>query len=126
MVVGAQTLYAAGAGAQSPTADLAITKTDGVTSVTPGGGVTYTVTASNAGPSNAPGASVVDVFPAASRRGPPEPSDELIDELLAGARTADEIAGEGGLLQTLTKRLIERAMDAELTDHLGYPRGQAP
>ncbi len=58
--------------------------------------------------------------------GPPELSDELIDELLAGARTADEIAGEGGLLQTLTKRLIERAMDAELTDHLGYPRGAAP
>jgi putative transposase len=29
-------------------------------------------------------------------------------------------------LQTLTKRLIERALDAELTDHLGYERGQAP
>jgi putative transposase len=57
---------------------------------------------------------------------PPELSDDFIDELLAGARTADEIAGEGGLLQTLTKRLIERAMDAELTDHLGYPRGAAP
>src|SRR5205823_7495328 len=31
----------------------------------------------------------------------------------------------GGLLQTLTKRLIERAMDAELTGHLGYERGGA-
>ena len=53
-------------------------------------------------------------------------SDELIDELLAGARTPDEIAGSGGLIARLTKRLVERAMDAELTDHLGYERGEAP
>ena len=49
----------------SPQADLAITKTDGVTTAVPGGSVTYTITASNAGPSNAPGATVTDVFPAA-------------------------------------------------------------
>jgi uncharacterized repeat protein (TIGR01451 family) len=46
-------------------ADLSITKTDGVTTATPGGSVTYTITASNAGPSNAPGSSVADTFPAA-------------------------------------------------------------
>lgn len=45
-------------------ADLSITKTDGVTSVTPGGSTTYTITASNAGPSNAPGSTVADTFPA--------------------------------------------------------------
>jgi uncharacterized repeat protein (TIGR01451 family) len=45
-------------------ADLAITKTDGVTSVTAGGSTTYTITASNAGPSNATGATVADTFPA--------------------------------------------------------------
>ncbi|MBL8299140.1 MAG: DUF11 domain-containing protein [Rhodanobacteraceae bacterium] len=45
-------------------ADLSITKTDGVTSATPGGSTTYTVTASNAGPSNASGATVADTFPA--------------------------------------------------------------
>ena len=45
-------------------ADLAITKTDGVTSVAPGGSVTYTLVASNAGPSNASGALVVDTLPA--------------------------------------------------------------
>jgi len=45
-------------------ADLAITKTDGVTSATPGGSVTYAITASNAGPSNATGATVADTFPA--------------------------------------------------------------
>ncbi len=48
----------------TPQADLAITKTDGVTTATPGGSVTYTITASNSGPSNAPGATVADTFPA--------------------------------------------------------------
>ncbi|MFY9821491.1 MAG: ExeM/NucH family extracellular endonuclease, partial [Thermoanaerobaculia bacterium] len=47
-----------------PVADLAITKTDGVTTATPGGSVTYTITASNAGPSNDPSATVADTFPA--------------------------------------------------------------
>ena len=49
----------------APSADLAITKTDGVTTATPGGSVIYTITASNAGPSNAPGSTVADTFPAA-------------------------------------------------------------
>ncbi len=48
----------------TPQADLAITKTDGVTTAAPGGSVTYTITASNAGPSNASGATVADTFPA--------------------------------------------------------------
>jgi putative transposase len=47
-------------------------------------------------------------------------SREVIDELLAGASTEEEIAGPGGLLAELTKRLVERAMEVELTDHLGY------
>lgn len=44
-------------------ADLSITKTDGVTTATPGGSVTYTITASNAGP-DAAAATVADTFPA--------------------------------------------------------------
>ena len=52
--------------------------------------------------------------------------DELIDALLAGARTEQEIAGPGGLLGQLTKRLVERAMEVELTDHLGYEPHQEP
>src|SRR5437763_7812728 len=47
-------------------------------------------------------------------------SNEVIDELLAGASTEEEIAGPGGLLAELTKRLVERAMEVELTDHVGY------
>ena len=54
-------------------------------------------------------------------------SDEVIDELLAGASTEEEIAGPGGLLAQLTKRLVERAMEVELTDHLGYePHAEPP
>ncbi len=45
-------------------ADLAITKTDGVITATAGGSVTYTITASNAGPSAASGTTVADTFPA--------------------------------------------------------------
>jgi putative transposase len=52
--------------------------------------------------------------------------DELIDELLAGARTEEEITGSGGLLSQLTKRLVERAMEVELTDHLGFEPHQEP
>ncbi len=53
-------------------------------------------------------------------------SDELIDGLLAGAHSEEEIVGPGGLLADLTRRLVERAMDAELTEHLGYEHGQPP
>jgi uncharacterized repeat protein (TIGR01451 family) len=46
-------------------ADLAITKTDGVTSVDPGGTTTYTIVVSNSGPSSVTGATVTDVLPSA-------------------------------------------------------------
>ncbi len=45
-------------------ADLSIIKSDGATVAIPGGSVTYTITASNAGPSNAPGSTVADTLPA--------------------------------------------------------------
>ena len=53
-------------------------------------------------------------------------SNEVIDELLAGASTEEEIAGPGGLLAELTRRLVERAMEVELTDHVGYEAHQEP
>jgi len=67
-----------------------------------------------------------DVVPAVSSPPGELLSDELVDELLAGARTPEELTGPGGLLAQLTKRLVERAMSAELDEHLGYPRGSAP
>jgi uncharacterized repeat protein (TIGR01451 family) len=48
----------------TPTADLSITKTDFVTSAVPGSSSFYVITASNPGPSNAPGAIVADTLPA--------------------------------------------------------------
>jgi putative transposase len=47
-------------------------------------------------------------------------ADGLIDELLAGRRGEAEILGPDGLLGELTRRLVERALGAELTEHLGY------
>src|SRR5438105_7788899 len=48
--------------------------------------------------------------------------DELLDELLAGYEKPEDVIGENGLLKRLTKRVLERAMNAELTDHLGYQK----
>ncbi len=53
-------------------------------------------------------------------------ADEVVDELLARARTEEEIVGPGGVLAQLTKRLVERALEVELTDHVGYERHQEP
>ncbi len=47
---------------------------------------------------------------------------ELIDELLKNYEKPEDVIGENGLLRQLTKALLERAMDAELTHHLGYEK----
>lgn len=46
--------------------------------------------------------------------------DALLDELLKDYTDPKDILGEHGLLKQLTKRVVERALDAELTAHLGY------
>ena len=46
--------------------------------------------------------------------------NELIDNLLKDYRKPEDLIGENGLLKQLTKRLLERAMAAELTEHVGY------
>jgi transposase-like protein len=46
--------------------------------------------------------------------------DALIDELLKGCQDPKDILGQNGLLKQLTKRLVERTLQGELTDHLGY------
>src|SRR5947209_8857841 len=72
----------------------------------------------------APPPGILDQVPDDIRRQLP---DEVVDELLAGARTEEEIVGPGGLLAQLTKRLVERALEVELTDHLGYePHAEPP
>jgi putative transposase len=49
--------------------------------------------------------------------------DEVIEELLQGYRSPDDLLGEEGLFKELKKRLLERALGAELTEHLGYEKG---
>src|SRR5580700_4122549 len=49
---------------------------------------------------------------------------EVLDELLAGYSKPEDITGPEGLLKRLTGALVERALEAELTDHLGL-RGHA-
>jgi transposase-like protein len=46
--------------------------------------------------------------------------DALIDELLQDCKDPKDILGNNGLLKQLTKRLVERTLEAELTEHLGY------
>jgi len=50
-------------------------------------------------------------------------SKEVLDELLKGYKGPDDLTGPDGLLKQLTKALVERAMQAEITDHLGYEKG---
>src|SRR5580704_5437538 len=52
------------------------------------------------------------------------PADELADALKG--LDPEQITGPGGLLTQLAGRVIETALESELTDHLGYPPGQAP
>ncbi len=47
---------------------------------------------------------------------------EVIDRLLADYRNPEQIIGENGLLKELTKAVLERALKAELTEHLGYEK----
>ena len=49
--------------------------------------------------------------------------DELLDELMEGLEKPEDLIGDKGLLQELKKALIEKALGAELTHHLGYERG---
>lgn len=48
---------------------------------------------------------------------------ELLDQLLAGYRNPEDLTGDDGLFRQLKKALIERALGAELSEHLGYEKG---
>jgi putative transposase len=75
--------------------------------------------------------------PEPTATGPEGPPEEVVDRL-AGLLPAEQlqdalrglepeqITGPGGLLTQLAGRVIETALGAELTDHLGYAPGQAP
>jgi len=56
--------------------------------------------------------------------------EEILDELLSDYENPEDLLGENGIFDELKKRLLERVLDGELTDHLGYrkhelrPEGQ--
>ena len=47
---------------------------------------------------------------------------KIIEQLLIGYKNPEEVLGENGLLKQLTKAVLERALQAELTRHLGYQK----
>ena len=50
---------------------------------------------------------------------------ELLEELLKDYKSPEDLLGQGGLLKELTKALVEKALDGELTHHLGYSKHSA-
>lgn len=58
----------------------------------------------------------------------PKPDPELVklaDGLLANYKKPEDLIGENGLLKQLTKMLVERALEAEMTEHLGHDKSEA-
>lgn len=55
-------------------------------------------------------------------------NEEIIKEFLKDVDfkklTPEQITGQNGLIQQLTKMIIETAMNAEMTDHLGYEKSE--
>ena len=79
----------------SPSADLSVTKTDGVMTATPGGSVTYDIVVSNAGPSADPSVTLADMFPS-------PPLTCTYTSVAAGGATGNTAAGAGDLAETLS------------------------
>ena len=48
--------------------------------------------------------------------------DQLLDQIDFHGMTAEELAGENGLLKKLTSRFYSKALDAEMDEHLGYKK----
>lgn len=51
-----------------------------------------------------------------------EVPDELLSSLLSNYKKPEDLIGENGLLKQLTKLLVEKALDAEMTEHLGHDK----
>ena len=50
--------------------------------------------------------------------------EELLASLLADYKKPEDLIGENGLLKQLTKLLVEKALDAELAEHLGHGKNE--
>ena len=47
---------------------------------------------------------------------------KLIDKMLVDCKSPEDIIGKDGLLKQFTKAVLERVMQAELSNHLGYEK----
>ena len=71
----------------------------------------------------------VDTAAVAKQKDPARPLGNgvdaaLVDRLVEQARAAGlRLTGDGGLLQQLTRRVLESALEGEISDHLGYDKG---
>src|SRR5471032_1737443 len=58
-----------------------------------------------------------------NKRAKPDPELlKLADSLLVNYKKPEDLIGENGLLKQLTKMLVERALEAEMADHLGHDK----
>ena len=58
-----------------------------------------------------------------NKRAKPDPELlKLADSLLANYQKPEDLIGENGLLKQLTKMLVERALEVEMTSHLGHDK----
>lgn len=65
--------------------------------------------------------------PRRARTTPAGVDPALVNQLVDQAREQGlQLSGEGGLLQQLTKIVLESALDGEITDHLGYGKHDRP
>ena len=51
--------------------------------------------------------------------------EELLSSLLGNCKQPEDLIGENGMLKQLTKLLVEKALDTELTHHLDHARHKA-
>jgi putative transposase len=54
--------------------------------------------------------------------GKPGITDEVLDSLMSGYERPEDLLGDDGLFKELKRRLLEKALGAELTEHLGYAK----
>jgi transposase-like protein len=48
--------------------------------------------------------------------------DQMLDNIDFRGLTQDEVVGQEGLIKQLTGRILQRALEAEMTEHLGYEK----
>jgi putative transposase len=49
-------------------------------------------------------------------------SDEMIDQMLGNAKTQEDLFGKDGIIKQISKRFMDKLLEAEMTHHIGYPK----